>query len=242
MALKIIGYKSKNFKISYEVINNSKNKEILFLHGWGSSKEIMRRTFQDYLHDYRHIYIDLPGFGRSSCEFPLHSEDYAGILRNFLQKIDSSPQIVVGHSFGGKVATLLNPDLLVLLSSAGITWPKPLKIRMKIAIYKLLKPFGKGLRNVFVSQDVKNMNEIMYQTFKNVVDEDFRNIFSAYTGKALLFWGREDSATPLKSAYEIKKLMKNSELFILDGDHYFFLHHANFIADKIKETYEKMQM
>jgi len=242
LALKIIGYQSKKFKISYEITNKAQKKAILFLHGWGSSKELMKQAFGKLLSDYRHIYVDLPGFGRSSCDIPLRSEDYAKILRIFLEQIEADPKIIVGHSFGGKVATLLNPQLLVLLSSAGITWPKPLKIRLKIAVYKLIKPLGKGFRNVFVSQDAKNMSEIMYQTFKNVVDENFRNIFSVYTGKALLFWGKEDSATPLKSAYEIKKLMKNSELYILDGDHYFFLHHTNFIAQKIKETYEKMSM
>ena len=52
----------------------------------------------------------------------------------------------------------------------------------------------------------------MYQTFKNVVDEDFSKEFSSYTGKALLCWGNEDTATPLSSGEKIDELMQDPQL------------------------------
>ena len=90
---------------------------------------------------------------------------------------------IVGHSFGGKVATLLNPKYLILLSSAGILQPKPFKIRFKIKLFKLLKPFLRmeKIKQLFISDDVKEMKQNMYETFKKVVDEDFSDIFAKYT-------------------------------------------------------------
>jgi len=236
LALKIIGYDGKKFNVGYEIRNHDAPKDILFLHGWGATRKIMEQAFGERLGRFRHIYLDLPGFGKSSPPpAPFDSFDYAEVVRRFLQEIGAAPKIVVGHSFGGKIATLLAPDLLVLLASAGIVWPKPLKVRAKIALYKRLKPFGKGLRRYFVSEDAKGMSEVMYETFKRVVDEDFRPHYAAYGGKALLFWGDRDTATPLKSAYEIQRLIPKSRLRVLEGDHYFFLRHGGAIAKEIED-------
>ena len=234
MATTIIEENSKKFTISYEILNHSGTKDIIFLHGWGSNKEVMKSAFGKLFPQFRHVYVDLPGFGKSSNEYVLSTKDYANVLDLFLKEKGFEKDVIVGHSFGGKVATLLSPQLLVLLSSAGIVWPKPLKVRVKIALFKMLKPFGKNLRRFFVAQDAKGMSENMYETFKNVVDEDFSSVFANFRGEALLFWGKDDRATPLKSAYRIKELIPKSELFVYDGDHYFFLQYAEQIAKEIE--------
>jgi pimeloyl-ACP methyl ester carboxylesterase len=144
---------------------------------------------------------------------------------------------VVGHSFGGKVATLLKPHCLVLLSSSGILVPKPLDIKIKIALFKFFRSLGiTKFRKLFVSEDAKGMNQAMYETFKNVVNEPFEENFSDYTGKGLLFWGKEDTATPLWTAEKIHRMMPGSELYPLEGDHFFFLKHSTFIAETISTT------
>jgi len=79
----------------------------------------------------------------------------------------------------------------------------------------------------------------MYETFKNVVDEDFSEEFAQYEGKALLCWGNNDNATPLKSAHKIEELMKDTHLEIYAGDHYFFMQHATEISKQIEQTFLK---
>jgi pimeloyl-ACP methyl ester carboxylesterase len=238
MALKEIEYNNKKFQISYTIVGDSK-KSIVFLHGWGSNKEVMKGSFGNKLKDFKHIYIDLPGFGSSpNSSNVLTTKDYANIVKIFLDKIRINPDIIAGHSFGGKVATLLNPQKLVLLSSAGILVPKPINVKLKIAIVKLLKPFKiQSLIKLFVSKDAKDMNLAMYETFKNVVDEYFEDNFKKYSGKALLFWGKEDSATPLWSGEKISKLIQNSKFYPLDGDHFFFVNNSNFIAQTIEQEF-----
>ncbi len=238
MAIKEIRYRGTPFTIAYDMRNTGAENDFVVLHGWGSSKEIMQGALGEILPQFRHIYIDLPGFGKSPNETPLTTADYAEILSLFLDRLQSDRAVIAGHSFGGKVATLLDPDLLVLLSSAGIPVPKPLSVRLKISLFKTFKKMGLGhLRTLFASADAAHMSEAMYQTFKNVVDEDFTQIFAARIRPALLFWGKEDTATPLWTGKEIASLMPHSSLFPLDGDHFFFTRHGRFIGETITQEY-----
>ena len=221
MAIRDIEHNGKKFKIAYDVINPGKDKNIIFLHGWGSNKEIMK-CFKENFQQFRHVYIDMPGFGKSTNDYILNTGDYAEITDKFLNSLGLTKDIVIGHSFGGKVATLLNPEILVLLASAGIVMPKPLKVRVKIKTFKLLKKLGlSSFRKFFVSEDAKEMNENMYETFKNVVDEDFTDRFSNYSGNALVFGGKEDTAVPPAAVVKQAELL-NTDIIMLNGDHYFF--------------------
>ncbi len=224
------------FDISYDIVNPSAKKTILFLHGWGSNKEIMKQAFGDTLGDFKHIYIDMPGFGNSPNDIFLTTKDYARITKRFLEELNTECDAVAGHSFGGKVATLLNPHCLILIASAGILVPKPLSVKVKIALFKLLKPLGLSrLRSIFVSDDAKGMNKGMYETFKYVVNEEFEENFKNVDSKTLLFWGKSDSATPLWTAEKISGMIADSKLSAYDGDHYFFLKHSREIASEIEK-------
>lgn len=237
MAVKSLQYKGTTFSISYEIIHPMNSRDIVFLHGWGSSKTLMKQAFGNYLPKFRHIYIDMPGFGASDSSIALTTEEYATIIELLLSEIGARKEMIVGHSFGGKVATLLNPKFLVLIASAGILVPKPFKIRAKIALFKLLKFTGlTSLRSLFIAPDAKGMSEEMYQTFKNVVNENFTSRFASFKGKALLCFGKRDTATPLWTGEAIQKLITNSRLVEFDGDHYFLFQEGKKIADEIEKT------
>jgi pimeloyl-ACP methyl ester carboxylesterase len=222
--------------ISYELYNLDKKDTIIFLHGWGSNKEIMK-VFKDDFKEYKLLFIDMPGFGKSETEEVWTTYKYAQKIDNFLESLNIDKFCIVGHSFGGKVATLLNPKYLILLSSAGIVEKKPLKVKLKIKLYKLLKPFGIAkIKKLFVSDDVKGMSENMYQTFKNVVDEDFREEFRKCTSKSLVFGGSEDKAVSPNSNKIISNLL-DAPYIMLSGEHYFFTNTKNkkTISKKIKK-------
>ena len=235
MAVKTLQYAQHTFTVSYEIVNPAAKRTVVFLHGWGSNKALMKQAFGHTLDTFRHVYIDLPGFGNSTAPMALDSENYADIVELFLAQINANDkEVIVGHSFGGKVATLLRPRLLVLLSSAGIVWPKPFKVRAKIGLFKLLKFLGLSkLRSRFVAEDAKALNKVMYETFKRVVNEDFSETFRRFGGRALLCWGKDDTATPLRSAEKIDRLIGSSRLVVMEGDHYFFMKQADAVAAEI---------
>lgn len=224
MALFSISYKDISFDISYLLTNPSnKQQDIIFLHGWGSNKEIMY-VFQNCFKLSRMIFIDMPGFGKSSNSEVLYTNDYANIIELFLKTKNFKKDIIVGHSFGGKVATLLNPNLLVLLSTSGILVPKSIMVKSKITIFKLLKHFSfLNVSKYFKSKDVANMPQNMYETFKNVVNEDFSNEFKNFKNTALILWGKKDTSTPLWTGKKINNLIHKSTFIEYDGDHYFFI-------------------
>ena len=235
MPIKNISYENENYDISYEIINPSAKKDIVFLHGWGSNKDIMKTAFSKYLPNFRHIYIDMPGFGKSPTTYILDTKKYISILEKLLEKLDSDKFIIAGHSYGGKIATSLNPQNLVLLSSAGILEEKSASTKRKIFLAKLFKNLGLGfLTKAFRSKDVDNMSQNMYETFKNVLNEDYSKNFENYNGNALIFWGEKDTATSLESGKKISNLIKKSTFVSYDDDHYFFLKHSKDICERIE--------
>lgn len=238
MAKRSVAYKGREFEISYEIHNPNQTQTIVFLHGWGSNKEVMKSGFCKILGEMRHLYIDLPGFGNSPNSEIISTADYAEIIKLFLQSMPFSIEIIAGHSFGGKVATLLNPPSLILLSSAGIVCPKPLSVRVKIIFAKILKTL-KISNTFFRSQDAQGLNPAMYEVFKSVVDEDFTQVFENCTSKSLLLWGSKDTATPPSSGEKIASLIKGSVLEFLDGDHYFFLSHPKEVERLVLEWSKK---
>jgi len=236
LALKSINLLDKQFDISYEVVNPNASEDIVFLHGWGSNKDIMKQAFSSCLSEYRHIYVDMPGFGKSSNNYVLTTKDYALVMQEFFNTLNTNITAIAGHSFGGKVATLLNPKNLILLSTAGILEDKPLDVKLKIVMAKTLNTLGLGkITKAFRSKDVNTMSEVMYATFKNVVDEDFSNEFNSYKKNAMIFWGETDSATTLNSGKKINSLIENSSFNSYNSDHYFFLKYAQDICLKIED-------
>ncbi|EST41019.1 2-hydroxy-6-oxohepta-2,4-dienoate hydrolase [Helicobacter pylori X47-2AL] len=236
MAKRSIAYLDSVFDISYTFIDHHSPLNALFLHGWGSSKEVMQQAFQGCFLNYNHLYVDLPGFNQSpNDEKVLETKDYANIINLFLKSVDKKAHVVFGHSFGGKVAILCENERIVLLSSAGILEPKPLKVRCKILLAKIFKKLGLNL-GFLRSKDAMGLNQAMYETFKKVISEDFSDHFKRCEKEVLLFWGKDDKATPLSSAQKMQTLLKRSALFVLEGDHFFFLNQAKEV-EKLVENY-----
>src|SRR4051794_35868043 len=82
---------------------------VLFLHGWGLDHESYRRALRRLTDRGCNVIApSLPGFGRSD-ELPALQRTvvgYAGWVDRFLYAIGiGEPVVVLGHSFGGGIAT-----------------------------------------------------------------------------------------------------------------------------------------
>ncbi len=241
MAVKSLQTPLGSFRIGYALEGDPQGAKVLFLHGWGASRHLMRQAFGPHCAAVHALYLDLPGFGGSSePKQAMDSGEYTEVVRLFLEAAGFVPDVIVGHSFGGKIATRLDPPLLVLLSSAGIPKPKSLSVRLKIALAKWLRPLkSQTIRRLLMTQDAHGQSEVMYATLKRVVDEAYHPYFQAREKETLIFWGREDEATPLFCGEIIHRLIKKSRWQVLKGDHFFFMQHGEAIMAAVTAALEE---
>ncbi len=205
---------------NYEVVGKGK-KNMLVLHGWkgqiGDWMEIARR-----LGDRYKVYLlDLPGFGGSAKP----KEDwgvyeYGEFVEKFLRAVGVKKAVVLGHSFGGKLGTLLaaRTDLvekLILVGAAGMEIKK-----LKARIIEMLKPLVRWLpqevKNIFGSRDYREagmMRKVLVRTVgQNSIEE-----LGQISTPTLIVWGEKDGELPFKDARMLHGGIKGSVLRIVWG-------------------------
>jgi len=233
--------------LNYEVVGKGKNT-ILILPGWGQNISHWTEIAEDLSNKYKVVSLDLPGFGGSTPPpKPYSVTDYSNIVREFLEKLSIKKPIIIGHSFGGKVAIDLSSKdtiakKLFLISPSGINFPSLLTI-VKIGFSKIIKILLfwlpnklKGhLLNILASEDYKNANELK-STFKKVVSQNVRSQAQKIKTPTVVIWGEKDSQLKVRHAKVLKKLIKNSTLRILwDQGHSPNIYAADKLVNLLKE-------
>lgn len=211
---------------------------ILILHGWGSSSdrwgEVIDRLSRA---GYDVLVPDLPGFGQSPPPpIPWNVEEYAAWAGEFLHSLDVRPHLVVGHSFGGRVAIRLLqqwPEAargLVLCASSGLKRPKTFKQRLAglaaragrlLFSFRLFSPLQKLARRALYRSlgeyDYYRAEGVMRATFQRVNDHDLAPGLETFAHPTLIVWGDRDKTTPLADARRFHALIPGSRLEILPG-------------------------
>ena len=220
----------KNLSINY--IQYGEGNDIVLLHGWGQNIEMMRPIGDNFQNRFRITILDFPGFGES--EEPKEAwtiDDYELMLEEFLKKVNVKKPIVIGHSFGGRVAirySARNPiSKLVLFGSPCIRIQEELSLGVKM-LKKLktlpgLNGLGEYMKKFIGSRDYKAASPIMRQTLVNVVNEDLSKFAREIEEPTLLIWGTNDTEAPLNEAKELEKIMLDAALITLPGTHYAYL-------------------
>ncbi|MBR3199660.1 MAG: alpha/beta hydrolase [Bacilli bacterium] len=219
-----------NLNINY--IQYGKGKDIVLLHGWGQNIEMMKPLGDYFSDNYRITILDLPGFGKS--DEPKESwniEKYSSFLELFLKELNVKKPIVIGHSFGGRVAirySSRNPiEKLVLFGSPCIRideeLPITVKLLKKIKRIPGLNEIGEFMKKYIGSRDYKAASPVMRQTLVEVVNEDLSKYAREIEEPTLLIWGENDTEAPVKDAKELEKIMIDAALIILPGTHYAYL-------------------
>ena len=224
--------------ISYRIWGQEREggSAIVLLHGWRSDSSIWS-SFVEQLAPSAPVYaLDLPGFGGS----PLHKEsltlaDYTETLAAFAQKLRLEKLILIGHSFGGRVAiryAATNPQalqLLILIDSAGFVSKKAAFIKPFAKLLKLLCliPGWRGFAYSFLGAEDYLATPKLRQTFRNIISEDLSDRMKEITVPTLLVWGENDTATPLSFAHTMNRLIPRAKLRIIPkAGHFSFIDDA----------------
>lgn len=228
-----MNYKYRGLSIDYDIVGVG--KPIILLHGWGTSKKTFTSLTEEIKENYQVHLIDMIGFGNSDEPLkPLSLNDYVLFLRDYICRFNINNPIILGHSFGGRVAikyiNLFNDvSKLILVDSAGVKRTS-LKSIYKIYKYKILKRWYKLTNNKTSyqrllknsgSSDYKRATPVMKKTLSLVVTEDLKKEIKKIKTETLIIWGRDDKVTPYKDALYLKKHMKNSGLVTFENTGHF---------------------
>jgi pimeloyl-ACP methyl ester carboxylesterase len=205
---------------------------IVLLHGWGQNIAMMKSLGDAFQNKFRIIIPDLPGYGLSSEPNEVWTiMDYAECIHTLLENLHVKSPILMGHSFGGKIslyyASKYEVKKLVLFASPFKKEIKKESIKLKILKSLKKVPLLNKLENFakkhIGSTDYKNatpkMREILVSTVNLDLTEDVKKIKCP----TLIFWGTNDTAVPVKRAYELESLIKDSGTVIYEGTHYTYL-------------------
>lgn len=247
-----------NLKINYREENAQNEKVITLLHGWKVDLEIWESVITS-LNDYRIIRLDLPGFGKSDMPSKAWDvSDYAKFLNEFLEKLDIPKTILIGHSFGGRIAikfSVLCPDKvskLILVDSGGIRL-KSFRIFFAFISAKLGKIFfllplvrvkkdeyKEKFYKAIKAGDYLEQNPILKKTFLKIIAEDLRGEAAKINSPTLIIWGEKDLITEIEEGRILANSIKNSKLEIIkNAGHFPFLEKKEEFLKYINNFIEK---
>ncbi|HUP69070.1 MAG TPA: alpha/beta hydrolase [Acidimicrobiales bacterium] len=193
--------------------HGSGRPSVLALHGWG-------RTCADFdavLQDLDAVALDLPGFGSTPAPPEAWgAAQYAEAVAAVLDEM-ATPIVVVGHSFGGRVAVHLaaaEPERVAALVLTGVPLMKvpggsakrrrpPLQYRMARALNRrgiLPDDRMEALRRRHGSADYRTATGVMRDVLVRAVNERYEEQLDAITCPVEMVWGEDDAEVRLAVA------------------------------------------
>lgn len=134
-------------EVHYWTYNTNKRQTLLLIHGFRGTHHGLAKIAEN-LPDFRLIVPDLPGFGASDAfASKEHSvESYVEFIKEFIEKLELTKPIIVGHSFGSIVASHFvaahpnSAEKLILINPIGapaLQGPRGAMTRLAIMYYWL---------------------------------------------------------------------------------------------------------
>jgi pimeloyl-ACP methyl ester carboxylesterase len=213
---------------NYEEVGLKNNPVMVILPGWLCRSSDWLNFARKFSENYRVVILDFPGFGvTAKPEKEWDTFDYARFVENFLNKLEIKKCILLAHSFGGRVATILTAktsliDKLILVDGAGYE-KKDWNMQVNVFIWRKLKKivriftnrdFTGKIKNKVGSVDYKNAKE-MRGVFVKVVNQDLSELMLKINLPTLIVWGEYDDVLTIKRAKIMKKIIPKSILRIV---------------------------
>lgn len=216
-----------------------KRPTILLLHGWiraASANIYYANTITAFeKKGYMVVAPDMPGFGVSKMPTrPLTLGDYADFIHEYMGTNHLHPDMLVGHSFGGRVIIEylsrfpFHGKAVVMTGTPGYPPVRKAKMVASLIIAKvgnavfslpLLSKFSGTIRGWFYyvvgARDFYRASGAMRQTFKNIVTDQLDGKMKKMHIPTLLLWGSADEIVPVSVAGNMQKAIPGSTLSVI---------------------------
>jgi len=213
------------------------SRPIVILHGWGLSAKTFASLVTELRKQQFRVYApDFPGFDSLHIpKEPLSLTDYVIFLHEYFQKHSITTPILIGHSFGGRVALKYQEKYpahaLILTGTPGFT---PIS-KKKLAIFITIAKVGGTLMSLPVlyrlkdrvrlwyyyvvgARDFYRAEGVMRETFKNIVKEPLVKCMEAIRVPTILVWGEDDIIVPVRVAHMMMKVIRSAKLIVIPGE------------------------
>jgi pimeloyl-ACP methyl ester carboxylesterase len=203
---------------------------VLALHGWGRRGNDFSRS----LAGFDALALDLPGFGATPAPAePIGASGYADLVLPVLD-IFESPPVLLGHSFGGRVAVCLgaaHPERVGPLVLTGTPLVRTVSAIQPSAGYRAIRYLNQvgivsdarmeEIRRSRGSADYRASTGIMRDVLVKVVNETYEDELQRIQSHVMLLWGGEDQEVPVGVAERALRLIRqadgSAELEVLEG-------------------------
>lgn len=163
-----------------------------------------------------------------------YAEAVAGVIREWRRQVNLGRIVVVGHSFGGRVAIelagVVAPELVDEVVLVGVPIIKPTNQAKSPFAYRLVRALaGAGVvsqarlekaRQKYGSDDYRNADGIMREIFVKVVNEEHLESLKKIERPINMLWGSLDQACPVALARQAEAANPRATLQVLDGVHH----------------------
>lgn len=197
---------------------------VLSFHGWG-------RTHADWrpsLGSLPTTSVDFPGFGQSRP--PSEVQGSRWYAQQVAPLLDDGPKVLVGHSFGGRVAVHLahmRPDdvkAIVLTGAPLVKTSAPPKPKLAVRAAKFLNKRGilpdsvmEAQKQKHGSADYRAAQGVMREVLVRVLHENYDEQLRALNCPVSLVYGELDTAAPPAVAHAIGRLCSQATVDIVPG-------------------------
>lgn len=199
---------------------------VVALHGWGRTGA----DFSGLLAGLDALAIHLPGFGPAGAPDAVWgTEDYARLVADAIEPL--GPVVVVGHSFGGRVAVRLaaaRPELvtaLVLTGAPLVRLTAASKPRVSYRIAKALNRVGlipdsvmEARRKKAGSADYNAAHGIMRDIMVKTVNENYDDDLARITAPTWMVWGESDTAAPTAAGRVAAERIRGARWTVVSGE------------------------
>jgi len=206
---------------------------VVAMHGWGRTGS----DFTDVVEGLDALAIHLPGFGITPEPADAWGTDrYADDVADALSGMP--PVILLGHSFGGRVAVRLaakHPHLVRGIVLTGVPLlrlrpaPKPSfayrTVRALAKVGLVSKAALEAQKQRRGSADYRAASGVMRDILVKVIAEDYRDDLATITVPVRMVWGEHDTAAPADAGLAASKLIPSAKFrsvpsagHLLEGD------------------------
>ena len=230
------------------ICRGESGRGLLLLHGWGCSAEMMQGVQDAFAGNRKTVAVDFPGHGNMGKAAPPPEPwgvpEYCEMTREVIAATGIAPCDIIAHSFGCRVALLLaakHPELvgkMILTGAAGIRKPANAKQQAKTKAYRTLRSLVNGVEKTHLfgdlpgkwreslvqrygSADYAALSPEMRMTFNKVITQDLTPILKEVHASTLLYWGANDTETPLWMGKKMEEEIEDSGLIVEEGAGHF---------------------